>query len=489
MKPNQSPNRRTVGWLVALIGGTVLTVSLSAAVWAMWPTVSAWFTAPTTVTPPEDASGSSAATTTTVATGSGISASGQTASSSTTSTQTAVVTSTTIRMPGSTTAQATTTTKKATTTTKPVTKPTVRPTAPSLPSDDDPADHVVSLGNPNQSNRVPVSARSPWDMIVVGDSLYVGGGDYGVDSGPTTIWRYDITDKQWNASAVVQDEAVLKFMTVDGTVLAPGTDPTTNTWEWGNYHELTGETWTTIDNLPDAVHNYDIVSFAGQTFFAIGTYHTRVSPVKVTTDRKTYTDVPFYIDGVDIRQKALGEYYRVVEFFVAGDSLYCVLYSHNSPKSFWGFFRYEEGAFHFVSKVADNKLEYGNFWTDAFGPSVTFRDTCYFTTKKLYKTTDFETIRQVDMPDGGIVTDLLVETGEVFGTETMYVLSTVEQSDGRYQNTIWRYVETDRFIKVADFSTNVEAFSFAKYQNTFFVGLGRQGATHEDTGTILQIHP
>ena len=56
----------------------------------------------------------------------------------------------------------------------------------------------VELGVPTQSRYSEgVSARSPWDMAIFGDKLYIGSGDYDKNSGPVDMWCYDIKNGTW----------------------------------------------------------------------------------------------------------------------------------------------------------------------------------------------------------------------------------------------------------------------------------------------------
>ena len=397
--------------------------------------------------------------------------------------QTPIVTTTT------TTASPTSTAVKPTTTTRPAadsgngdqeneTPPTTRP-------EEEPSG-IRDLGIPAKNSARRVNARNPWDMLVVGDSLYIGGGDYDVNSGPTTIWRYDIPKETWQASATVPTEAIFKLIPMGDTVIAPGIDPTTGSWAVGNYHRLVGTTWETVDNLPNAVHNFDIVTFGGQTFFGIGTSNTKSSPVKVTTDFVTYTDVPFYYNGTAVADCALGDFFRVYDFYTVGNELYC-LFLASGDDNFWAFAHYRDGAFEVMSPDTTRGLSYTRFWQDPFGPEVTFDGKCYFTTGILYRTDDFQQIEQVITPDNGQVTDLLTETGGLFQTEQMYILSTVKAADGTYQNTVWLHTGDDDFQEMITFSTELPALSFAKYKSGFFVGLGQQGADSDAVGTILYV--
>ncbi len=344
---------------------------------------------------------------------------------------------------------------------------------------------ITDLNNPAKFFDKYYNAYNPWDMAVEDDGLYIGGGDYGENTGPTTIWRYDIGDKKWNDFTTVEDEAVTKFMRVDGELYSTGTDPTTPSWKYGNYHRLVGKKWETNEALPNAVHNYDIVRFDGRTFFAIGTESGDISPVKVTVDGINYEDVPFFIGDTDIKDCDY-DFLRVYDIYVLNGEMYCLLRG-SGVSTLWMFFKYNGVRFEYLSFVSDHGFEYTRFWPDTFGPKVIFDDACYLTTGKLYRTTDFKESEKIDTPDGGLVTDIMIEKDGLFKREKMYVLSTALKENGDYKSTVWQYTKSGKFKEVLTVDTQTTALSFAKYEDIFFVALGGQDNTHAAVGTVLMI--
>lgn len=343
---------------------------------------------------------------------------------------------------------------------------------------------VTNIGNPTQASYTDTTPRNPWDMVIYNGVLYIGAGDYGENTGDTPIYGYDLEAQSWSITGTVADEAVSNFVLVGEELYAPGTDPTADTWAYGNYHQLTDTGWITYNDLPEGVHNFDIIQYGGAMFYGIGTATNAVSPVKISTDGgETYEDVAFYKNGQSVLGLANDSFHRVYNFFVASGELYCLLVTTKADGKTResGFFQYSGEYFDYVSSPEDFDMKRYDLRQVYLAGSVTAKESCYFSSGYLYKTEDFKNFTQLTLPDESIVTDLVEDRDYV------YVLSSRKESDGTYFNGIWQLnPKEDTFT----FLTSVEtqdgfALSLAKQRNTFYVGIGHG----ENAGTVLQIQP
>jgi hypothetical protein len=119
-------------------------------------------------------------------------------------------------------------------------------------------------------------ARNIWDLRWYKDRLYAGGGNSSnkgpaANAGPVPLFAFDIASNQWVQEGHVDDEQIDHFTLLDGALVTPGHDPR-QSWEWGNFYVRSAEgKWTKHRNIPAGVHTYDMVSYNGLWFAALGT--------------------------------------------------------------------------------------------------------------------------------------------------------------------------------------------------------------------------
>ncbi len=342
---------------------------------------------------------------------------------------------------------------------------------------------VTDLGCPTQHCYQDTTPRTPWDMIVYGNKLYIGAGDYDRNTGNTPIYAYDLAKKTWTETGTVANESVARFVLIRRDLYAPGIDPTTSSWAYGNYYRLTETGWVCTDNLPNGVHHFDLAQHQGELFYGIGTANTETSPVQKSVDGgNTYVPVDFLKDGVSFLGDPQYAFYRVYDFFQVGGALYCIFVATNHQQErFMGFFKYNGTAFDHIAQPEALRLQRYGLSQLYLGGKATVGDTCYFTTGVLYRTKDFTECTVMPLPDGGIATDLVKDGSFI------YVLSYTALDDGTYQNKIWRLnPRQGTFTYVTGVETDGGyALSLAKTGNQFFLGLSHGS----QSGTILHLQP
>lgn len=133
----------------------------------------------------------------------------------------------------------------------------------------------IWLGNPIAGE--PYTARHIWDLQVWRGRLYVGYGDWDNNLGPVTIWYYTPTASvfvsetvyvsETRPAAPVDEEAIDRYVVIDGDLYIPGTD-SRDSWEWGNFYHNDGTGWVKHRTIPHGVHVFDLAGYGGALFAA-----------------------------------------------------------------------------------------------------------------------------------------------------------------------------------------------------------------------------
>jgi hypothetical protein len=126
------------------------------------------------------------------------------------------------------------------------------------------------FGNPVADMTEP--ARKINELCLFNNKLYIGHGDYGVNTGPTDVIYYDFGTKTWNKEFTVDDEAIVLYRIIDNKLFIPGVDACEkeNEWDFGNYYELTDTGWKKYRAVPSAVHVFDIAKVDSSIYLATG---------------------------------------------------------------------------------------------------------------------------------------------------------------------------------------------------------------------------
>lgn len=347
---------------------------------------------------------------------------------------------------------------------------------------------VSELGNPSSANydEKQLDSRNPWDMAVFDNKVFLGGGDYGKNTGPVTVWFYDLITEEWKSSGKVNDEAVIRFIEANGQLVILGADPKEG-WEYGSFYTFIDGKWETSRKVPYGVHMFDCVQFGDKTFYAIGTFEGNQSPVQVTADGVSFSDVDFVADGASILKDDKNAFSRCYSLFVNGDTLYAFCYRRNADSTDTSFYRFDGTAFQLVSTASEFQLKSTvisrkhlfNAWECLDGKA-------YFSLGNLYATSDFTSVELLPTPDSSDVQDMLVFKGELLA------LTSLKLEDGSYINSIKTYTEDNGWGELYSFNHKQSAMSFAYSNSSFYVGLGRRitgTPTQNDSlnGTILKI--
>lgn len=99
--------------------------------------------------------------------------------------------------------------------------------------------------------------------------LYIGYGDYGVNTGPTDILSWDLSTHNLKTEFTVDDEAIVRFKEVNDQLMIPGVDATED-WNYGNLYIKDHDQWKKYRTIPKGLHVFDVVRYKDQLYTSIG---------------------------------------------------------------------------------------------------------------------------------------------------------------------------------------------------------------------------
>ena len=329
-------------------------------------------------------------------------------------------------------------------------------------------------------------ARWAWDIKVWNGKVYRAAGDYDKNSGATTILSYDIAKHIWDASYKAKDEAIHGFVELNGTLCAPGIDPQ-ESWTYGNYYILDKNgKWQQVRNLPNGIHNFDMIQCNGKIFAGLGTEKVE-NTVAVSEDGgKTFSFAPLYKDGAayDLSQY---EYSRTYEFVQLSGTVYALVrFQTKTGYARWEIFRYADGKMHYTAD-GTKLIEGSTFSRKYFSGEFELNGTCYLTARSLYAIQDFSdpsSWKTVSMPNSGKVSDAILRDGVI------YTLTSRQNKDQTYHTVIYKSTtgQPGSFEEVVSYDYGGFPLSFDYDGACFYVGTGSNPETAK-TGMVLRVKP
>ena len=346
-----------------------------------------------------------------------------------------------------------------------------------------------NLGIPLQ-NYYPdgCTARTPWDIEIFNNSLYVGGGDYDANSGPVPIYCYNIEQDQWSLSGTVPDEQIEMFKVIQGTLMAPGCDPRQD-WSLGNIYELRDGTWNTNRNIPGGLHQFDIIEYDGKIFAALGVIPGQF-PIAVSYDGGvSFSQIPLYKNGSAIDTSTpdgtSSVQIRTYDFFILNNQLFAYYCHYLDGEFTLEIYQYDNDGFYYYSDMP-TQLKTRRTTYRTFDEKVEFDGKLYFTTGNLYVTADMIAAEKIVLEENCIVTDLRCIDGK------LYALTATKNTDETYRTTVWcnSPFDTAQFRQVFYFNFPCPAQCFTYHQGIMYFGMGDGTISESDpnNGTILSVN-
>lgn len=317
-----------------------------------------------------------------------------------------------------------------------------------------------------------------WDLLFFKNKLYIGAGDYDKNAGPIHVFAYDTSTSSFTDTGTVPDEEVSKFLLLGGLPVIPGTDPQGD-WSHGNFYRLENGVWQTHSQIPNGIHNFDMVEFDGKLFAGLGVLPGE-SPIAYSKDGgATFSPLPLKEDG-EIIDTSLYETVRVYDFFVCGKTLYA-LFVYGNNTIFFDLFRYERDHFSHVGEFGSG-ISLLKISGKLVNGKTNFKNKLFFTTGQLYATEDMQDFTLLQPQHATVVCDLLTDSNR------LYALAAEKTDDGyRISVSSTNTGDEEDFREEFYFFYSVPPISFEKVGNTFYFGMGSIGDENEKNGMILQV--
>lgn len=328
-------------------------------------------------------------------------------------------------------------------------------------------------------------ARCVWDMTIFDNKLYVGCGDYNVNTGGVPVLYCDLDDLgNWQEEAFLYDEQIGRFLEIDGKLTVPGWDPVVSLPS-GSYYQLENGEWQTIVGLPDGLHNFDLVRFDGKLFAGIGADRGE-TPIAVSEDGKKFERVPMLRNGEPI-DTSEGELIRTYNLWVLNDTLYADFHYVNTVenKKIVEVYRYENGQFIWCVGLG-KKLNMASMGSQCLGTpwaDAVIDDTLFVTTGHLYMTTDMVEFTDVSFPNYTWTYDLYTYN------DTLYALAASQDADGFhvkvYSTTT---ADPDGFTEELALDHPLQPTSLAVSAEGYFIAFGNwYNMKTEQNGQVLYL--
>lgn len=332
-----------------------------------------------------------------------------------------------------------------------------------------------------------IPARTPWDVEIYDEKLFVAAGDYDKNSGPVPIYYYDIASQNWVNSGTVPDEQIEHFKVIHNTLMIPGCDPQCH-WDYGSIYVYENKQWTNQHNIPGGVHQFDLVEFQDEIFVGLGILPGNTPIAKSTDGGKTFCPADIYKNGTKldttVPPDAKAVQLRVYDFFTFNGQLFAYYRRFIDNVIENEIYRYENGAFYYhqnlTGPITINRSTYR-----VFDEKTEYQGKLYFTTGNLYTTSDFQTIEHIPLVENSIVTDLCVIE------DSLYVITAIKHPHGTYRTTLWRRQngsqELYEDILFFDFPCPAQCFTYNNGILYFGMGDGILSESNPYNGTILSI--
>ncbi len=327
--------------------------------------------------------------------------------------------------------------------------------------------------------------RSVWDIEAYNGNIYISSGDYDKNKGPVTVKYYDTDKKEWVNDGSLPDEQIERFYIFEDKLYAAGCDPK-DSWQLGNFYLTDGSGWKTERVLPGGIHNFDLILFDGKMFAGMGV-NAGEFPVAISSDGKSFSQVPFMKDGAALSHTA-GSIVRVYDFFTLNGELYAYLFTREGMTRGYDIYRYNGECFVYHSDLISQLEIKRNAYTH-INQKVEFNGKQFIARGHLYCTSDMKTAELLEIKPNMEIVDLRVIDG------TLYVLCNEKLNNKdkeEFRISVW-YTNSGKkgsFKEMFFFDYENRALSFTYNEGIFYFGMG-YGITatsdYETNGMVLSV--
>ena len=328
-------------------------------------------------------------------------------------------------------------------------------------------------------------ARSPWDMILYDDCLFVGSGDYDKNAGPVPIYCYSTKSGEWTESERLAEEEINRFLLLDGTLATPGIDPRED-WSLGNYYTLEKGKWVKHRTLPDGVHAYDMIRFEGAIYAGLGVTSGKMPVMRSFDGGESFEPIDFLKDAAVVKTEGF-TYIRTYDLLEFDGKLYATLTLGNESLSY-ELYEYDDtlDAFIFFSDLKDSvvRVKYNHMRITATAKAD---DTVFLVTGKLYETRDMDDFYEITLDGVDLVCDIYEDDGKI------YFLTATKANDeeGVFKTSVWQVWKDKEgemsFVELFNLYYDVPCLSLAVENEDFYIGMSDTTAKNELNGTVLHV--
>ncbi len=316
--------------------------------------------------------------------------------------------------------------------------------------------------------------RTPNDIVLYGNELHIGSGEYTDNSGPIDMYRYDAYAGEWLESGTLPEEAILRFCVIDDILYAPGID-SRQSWTYGSYYIFENGVWEKKRVIPNGIHVFDIVKYQDLLFFGIGTDGS--TGAVVCEDGNGGYRTPLFLDEVGneiIIDPEDIDACRVYDMFVLNGSLFAM----KKPNVIY---KYDGSDFVYYSEWEDFSTVHIGY-DGGTERKLVFKNTLYIVGGWLYTSDDANTITKHKTDRSDYYCDLYIYN------DTLYMLVISKIENGKYKMTVLanESESVDGFYEYCSFEYSIPAVSFAVGEGKLYFGMADIHSNNELNGTILE---
>ncbi|MBQ7761437.1 MAG: hypothetical protein IJ400_05210 [Clostridia bacterium] len=319
-----------------------------------------------------------------------------------------------------------------------------------------------------------------WDMYLWENKIFFGTGDGNANTGPITVYAYDLDTKEFFESGVLKEEVINSFFVIDNTLVAPGIDSTENN-NISNYNTYENGEWIQHRILTNTEHCFDVVSYEGRLFYGVDA-DISYSPCFSTDESdKDLIRHYFYKDGKRVTKGI--ESARVFDLVMLKGKLYAIMSRDASSTLALEVYQYNEenSTFEYVSDLGSQArvASYINF--KIIGSKVVVNDRIFIATPQGYYTDNMIDFKSIDF-GGEYVLDYCLDDN------TLYALCHYPLKSGQYGTSIWALdlaKDSVDFERLVYFESEYCCVSLVKSDSTFYMGTADINYRNDKKGIVL----
>lgn len=321
-----------------------------------------------------------------------------------------------------------------------------------------------------------------WDMHLWENKIFFGTGDGNANTGPITVYAYDLDTKEFFESGVLQEEVINSFLVVDNTLVAPGIDSTQNN-NISNYNTYENGEWIQHRVLTNTEHCFDVVSFGNRYFYGVDADISYSPCFSTNKSDEDLTRHYFYKDGKRVTKGI--ESARVFDLVIQRDSLYAIMSRDENGTLVLEVYKYNEesNAFEHLSDLGElaRVVPYINF--KLIGSKVALKDKLFIATSLGYYTKNMIDLHKIDFK-GEYTLDYCLDG------DTLYALCHFPLKNGQYETSVWALdltKENVEFERILYFDSEYCCVNLVKTADAFYFSTADINYRNDKKGAILRV--